>query len=59
MNEFKKITEMPSLYNNLEAMDVEEILYHINDEDQKVALAVRQTIPQIEILVTGIVERMK
>lgn len=59
MNEFKKITEMPSLYDNLEAMDVEEILYHINDEDQKVALAVRQTIPQIEILVTGIVDRMK
>lgn len=50
---------MPSLYDNLEAMDVEEILYHINDEDQKVALAVRQTIPQIEILVTGIVDRMK
>lgn len=59
MKEFEKITEKSSLYNDLEKMSVEELLYHINDEDQKVALAVRETIPQIEQLVTGIVERMK
>lgn len=56
---FKKITEQPSLYADLEKKSVSELLYDINTEDQKVALAVRDTIPQIEKLVEGIVERMK
>lgn len=56
---FKKITEQPSPYNDLEKKSVSELLYGINDEDQKVALAVRDAVPQIERLVEGIVERMK
>lgn len=56
---FKKITEQPSLYNNLEKKDISDILYEINDEDQKVALAVRTTIPQIAMLVEQIVDRME
>lgn len=56
---FNKITEQSSEYDNLEQMSVNEILHDINDEDQKVALAVRQCIPQIEELVTAIIERMK
>ncbi len=56
---FKKITEQPSLYNDLEKKSISELLYDINSEDQKVALAVRETIPQIEKLVDGIVTRMK
>ena len=56
---FVKVTEQSSLYNNLEKKTVEEILTEINSEDQKVALAVQKTIPDIEKLVTGIVERMK
>ena len=56
---FDKLTEQPSLYDNLENKTVEEILHEINLEDQKVALAVQKTIPQIEKLVTGIIERMK
>src|SRR5690554_6454487 len=56
---FDKLTEQPSLYDNLENKTVEEILHEINLEDQKVALAVQQTIPEIEKLVNGIVERMK
>jgi len=56
---FQKITESPSLYNNLEQMSVHELLEGINSEDQKVALAVRKEIPKIEQLVLGIVERMK
>lgn len=56
---FIKITEQPSLYNDLEKKSILEILSEINQEDQKVALAVQKTIPEIEELVTGIVERMK
>ena len=56
---FVKITEQPSLYNNLEKKSVLEILQDINTEDQKVALAVKKAIPQIEKLVSQIVPRMK
>lgn len=56
---FQKITESESLYHNLEQQSVRELLEEINREDQKVALAVQQTIPAIEQLVTGIVSRMK
>lgn len=56
---FEKITEQPSLYDNLEKKSVGEILKDINYEDQKVAIAVRKTIPQIEKLVEGIVSRMR
>ena len=56
---FVKITEQPSLYDNLEKKSVREILEEINTEDQKVALAVQKAIPQIEKLVTQIVPRMK
>lgn len=56
---FQKITESPSLYNNLEQMSVQELLEGINREDQKVALAIQKEIPQIEKLVNGIVQRMK
>lgn len=56
---FIKITEQSSLYNNLEKKSVRELLTEINQEDQKIALAVEKTIPEIEKLVTGIVERMQ
>ena len=56
---FVKISEQPSLYDDLEKKSVHELLTEINQEDHKVADAVQQAIPQIEILVTGIVERMK
>lgn len=55
---FKKITEQPSHYNNLESMSVSDLLHGINNEDQKVAAAVREAIPQVEKLVTAIVDRM-
>ena len=56
---FQKITASESLYHHLEQQSVRELLEEINREDQKVALAVQQTIPAIEQLVTGIVARMK
>ncbi|MFA7493512.1 MAG: N-acetylmuramic acid 6-phosphate etherase [Proteiniphilum sp.] len=55
---FSKITEQSSLYDNLEEKSVLEILTDINQEDQKVAIAVQKSIPEIEKLVTGIVTRM-
>ena len=56
---FQKITESESLYHHLEQQSVGELSEEINREDQKVALAVQQTIPAIEQLVTGSVARMK
>lgn len=56
---FVKVTEQSSLHNDLDKMSVRELLEGINSEDQKVAIAVQQAIPQIEKLVSQIVPRMK
>lgn len=56
---FTKISEQPSLYNGLEKKTIREILEDINAEDQKVALAVQQAIPQVEKLVSQMVPRVK
>lgn len=55
MASFQKITESSSHYNHLEEMPVSELLFHINQEDQKVAIAVQNALPQIEWVVTKIV----
>ena len=55
----KKITEQPSHYDHLERMSVAELLQHINDEDLRVAEAVRRALPQIEALVTAVEPRMR
>ena len=54
-----KITELSSLYDDLENKSVRELLEEINTEDQKVALAVRKAIPQIEKLVEEVIPRMQ
>jgi N-acetylmuramic acid 6-phosphate etherase len=56
---FVKITEQPSLYDNLEDKSVSEILTDINGEDKKVAFAVEKALPQIEKLVSQIIPRMQ
>ena len=56
---FIKISEQPSLYNDLEKKSIREILEDINTEDHKVADAVQKAIPQIEKLVTLIIPRVK
>ena len=56
---FIKISEQSSLYDDLEKKSVHELLVDINTEDQKIALAVQDCIPQIEKLVNQIVPRMK
>ena len=56
---FIKTTEQSSNYQNLEQMSALELLQHINHEDQKVALAIQKSIPQIENLVATIVKQLK
>ncbi|MDX9880778.1 MAG: N-acetylmuramic acid 6-phosphate etherase [Prolixibacteraceae bacterium] len=53
-----KITELPSLYNDLEKMSIQEILEGINREDSKVHVAVNKEIPKIERLVGLLVQRI-
>ena len=56
---FVKITEQPSLYDDLEKKSVHELLISMNAEDKKVPLAVEQALPQVEKLLLQIVPRMK
>ncbi len=56
---FIKISEQPSLYDDLEKKSVHQLLTEINQEDHKVADAVQKAIPHIERLVIEIVKRMK
>lgn len=58
MSEFIKITEQPSRYRNLEKMSIADLLTNINNEDKTVPYAVEKAIPQIEKLVTVIVDKM-
>lgn len=54
-----KTTEQDSLYQNLDRMSPEEILRTMNREDHKVADAVGEAIPQIRVLLDGMVERLR
>jgi len=56
---FTKTTEQSSKYEHLEHMSVADLLTNINTEDKTVPLAVEKALPQIEILVTQVVEKMK
>ena len=56
---FIKTTEQDSLYDGLEKMSVSDLIQNINNEDQKVALAVQKSIPQITLLTEQIVQKMK
>ena len=49
-------TESNSNYDHLEKMEIDELLTSINLEDQSVPLAVKKSLPQIEGLITQIVE---
>ena len=53
------VTESPSNFDNLDKMSIEELLTHINEEDSKVHIAVKQALPQIKNLVEQIEVRMK
>ncbi|MDR1370761.1 MAG: N-acetylmuramic acid 6-phosphate etherase [Dysgonamonadaceae bacterium] len=52
------ITESSSDFQHVDQMSVHEILTGINQEDAKIHLAIKKVIPQVEILVDKITERM-
>lgn len=52
-------TESPSYYDNLEKMSVHDLLTNINKEDHTVPQAIAKVLPDIEILIEKIVEKMK
>jgi N-acetylmuramic acid 6-phosphate etherase len=54
-----KQTESPSLYDNLEKMDINTILTSINHEDRKVPIAIEKAIPQLEKLIEVLVEKLQ
>ena len=56
---FTKTTELSSKYEHLEKMSVSDVLSNINQEDKTVPYAVEKALPQIEVLVTEIVAKMK
>jgi N-acetylmuramic acid 6-phosphate etherase len=56
---FTKTTEQSSKYEHLEQMSVAYLLSNINNEDKTVPLAVEKALPQIEALVSKVVEKMK
>ena len=55
----KKITESDSHYNSLEKMSTDELLLNINKEDNTVPLIIKDSIPQVTILVDKIVSKLK
>ena len=55
----ERITEQPSDYRHLEKMSVDELIVNINKEDQKVALAIEQHLPQIGKMITAIEDKLK
>jgi N-acetylmuramic acid 6-phosphate etherase len=55
----QKITESSSNYDDLDLMSVGELISNINREDQKVALAVQEILPQIESFIENCLPRMK
>jgi len=54
-----KITEEPSLYDQLDQMDALDIVTNINNEDKKVAHAVEAVLPKVAELVDEIAPRFK
>ena len=46
----KRLTEQPSKYNDLEKKSVDELIAGINAEDQLVALAIRDVLPDLSRL---------
>lgn len=54
----KIITEQPSKYQDLEKMPVRDLIENINREDALVHIAVKEALPQIELLIENILARM-
>ena len=59
MSSHRPDTEKVSKYNHLEKMSTSELLQNINREDQTVAESVQKVLPEIELLVDQIVEKLQ
>src|SRR3954447_10095204 len=57
-NDFTRTTEQTSPYRHLEKMTVKELITNINNEDKTVPFAVEKALPQIEKLITEIIDKM-
>jgi N-acetylmuramic acid 6-phosphate etherase len=54
-----KITEQPSRYRHLEKMPVDEITALINREDKTVPLAIEKALPQLNLLIAEVVNKLE
>ena len=54
----EKVTEEESRYDDLEKMSIHEILTDINQEDKMVPEAVEKAIPQLELLVAAVTDKL-
>lgn len=54
-----RLTEKPSLHQNLEKKSVAELLREINEEDKKVPLAIEKVLPDLEKLVNAIEHQLR
>lgn len=54
-----RLTEQPSLHDNLEKKSVAELLREINEEDKKVPLAIEKVLPDLERLVSAIERQIR
>lgn len=55
----KKITESPSLYNNLEQKSIAELTTGLLTEYRKIALAIEKAKPQLDNLLKAVVDKVK
>lgn len=53
-----RITESQSVYRHLEKKSVDELIGLINQEDQSVAIQIKEALPQISQLIKAIVEKV-
>jgi N-acetylmuramic acid 6-phosphate etherase len=56
---FTKTTEQSSKYEHLEQMTIHDLLTNINNEDKTVPFAIEKALPQIETVVSKVVEQLK
>ncbi len=54
-----RITESPSSYRHLEEKSIQEITSFINEEDGKVAPAVKLALPELNRLIAAVVDRIR
>ena len=54
-----RLTEQPSLHDNLEKKSVAELLREINEEDKKVPFAIEKVLPDLEKLVSAIERQIR